>query len=155
MSRLRFAAEYLRRSASDSCWILADDLIRSFRGSDGPFCVFAQCKTGNPQRRRFLLDAAGVGKHEPGMTEQTNEVEISHRGNDTGAVVVLRTQLIELLLRPRVNRKDDRDLRRHSLDRAHEILKRFDGINVGGPVQRQYAEWPKTSLACQAKLFPD
>jgi len=59
--------------------IAADQHVRASRHGDGPFCIRAQGEAWNPEIRRLLLNASGVGEHHGRVFLQSQELDVPDR----------------------------------------------------------------------------
>ena len=73
-------------SPHDGVGCAPDELVRALGDGDRSLRVVAQGEARDAQRRRLLLDAAGVGEHEAGAGHQAEEVEVAERFGDQDAV---------------------------------------------------------------------
>ena len=88
---------------------LSHEQIGSHSYRDWPLSVFSNCQAGNSEKRRLLLDPAGIGYHDRGVFLQGKEVDISDRlGQPHSRPRVVETQDVQTLPGSGVNRKDGR-----------------------------------------------
>ncbi len=102
---------------------VADDDIRAVADRDRPFRILAKGKTGNAQCGAFLLQPAGIGKHECGVMEQPDHLEIGHRLGHEDAWFAVRSGQsvpVEGGAGAWVHRKDDRQGLRNFVQRIQK-----------------------------------
>src|SRR5207253_1220780 len=77
------------RIADGVCFCPPKRVCSAFDGN-GPFGVFSDRDTRNPQNCGFFLDATGIGHYERGVLHQTKEVQITQRFDQEGSLTVVR-----------------------------------------------------------------
>lgn len=131
--------------AADYVGARRDEAVRADLHGVGPLGGFAQGQAGRAEDGRLLLDAAGVGHHQPRFGHQLEKIEIAERLNEAhaGRPGEKRAQAggVEALRRSRVHGKDDGQLRREVYDSLNDLGEHGRVIDVGGAVKCKQSVW--------------
>src|SRR5215475_10513606 len=117
--RIRDAAgQNFAGRADDARRITSHQTIGALLYGDRAFGVIAQRQAWDAERRRLLLQAAGIGQRQPRITPQPQEIQVTERGDYADAGWRAEAEFAHPRPRARMGGKDDRQFARYFADRG-------------------------------------
>ena len=93
--------------------ITANHRVSALFDGDGTLGILTQCEAGNTERRRFLLQATGVGEHDACAGQETHHFQVALRWQEDKPVpldMMAKVKAFDVCPGSRVQGKDQRQL---------------------------------------------
>ncbi len=147
---LTFSGQDFASGSNNLLRLRANNLIGALGDGHGALGILPQCKTGHAERGSLFLDATGVREDKRCAAQKTEKIEIADRRHDAQLRMMAFAGGGEPLLGAWMHRENHGNLGSDRVNGAEEAAERFDGINVGRPMESQNGEAAPAGRVLQA-----